>query len=1304
MKIKQVLAESFAYDFAEPYQIYEPEDFLAKIKEWAPDDFDDALMLATSGLEYEYPELHDQVCAILKPYALRYVLEIAKNQHIPRDWELDDYFHHYVDRILKELQPDWPELDHIVAVANKAFTHAKKTESVVEGTEESDELVAEFMGYIDQKNYPEAFNCLISAYDADRDCLQSWWSALDDEKPAIMKGLLHVIKNESDVPVESIIDDMYADLNWPELVTVKKALMYNKQQKAVPEAYDPDSDPVIGYVHGMYKDLSDGATDLTVLNLRDYIYDTGSPANLARSIQEIEPRLPALLEKNKPGIIKSMLAIVKQDYEYAGNVLFPVFEVLHHLGIKWPECDRITAALKHGSKNESVAESTEQIPAAEILKYVKHIHPEGEFNIDYVITDHPFWTEADVPVSSLHIFDPEQDDIYDPYNRVQDTDLYHVDRLIPNIAAIVQKKPLVIDDAGYILDGNHRALAAEKAGLQTVPVYRPVPGGVAEHIVKVKGGYELKSKKTGKNLGKYPTRAGAEKRERQVQYFKHAGESVAEAHANMFSAVMIHETTPELAKQILQNGFKPLFNGIFFNVQGQNYSGGTYGGVAIKAKITGPANAILDLENDEHLPADLDELADGEQIAEYARNKGYWAWTDGMQFAVLDPQHIQVQGINEDLTASNAPRVPAYIQSMEKKLSDNLRNLFQFVIDLAYEDRMSDPGFRSQVLAVFEKKKPELVKYMLHNIKHSDSDNVKWLAPAMIRMGLDWPELYTMHQALSVKKPDRQVSENNYRYSEVHKQKAESDARVISSSLEKIRKQIEADPKLSANDISRFWDVIHSIKLFSRYRLDILQPVLEHHKKTIVYVILYLMKHNEIYDTIDDIIDNLKYARINWPELKTLQQALAQGSKTESVSEAQPSEENPIRDQLNAWMNQDQQYHDPTQRKSFQAKVWPFIQKNMQAILTDKGPKGNGDYPAAPYAAWLLVQHMDAFPQNQVSFYNQLVKAIPNHPKIQFLKDRAAVNAWIQKNANNPEYYYKGKPLPDPTVNVRNPAMFKDAAVKAASREQALTNAEQAGNKLLVAAVKATNAQSQPSYTQQTESVEEADDQGKFKIISDMISRDYAEHPVRGFYMMLYHLNELELTVADMPEIKPLIDRVKPDVIRALLQSIKADNDGMNISNALQILDRMQNCGVDWPEIDKIRQGLQHGRQDTTEAFDVVSDRMQTFVRKMREALQNKLSWQIGAQLDEMARRISVGAVKFSDAQWQQAAAEIDLNNYKDLVIKGILENIKDEIEIGIRSAALAGNIVAQKQLLNKLGCDWPEIDRIITAVSHNAN
>ena len=52
---------------------------------------------------------------------------------------------------------------------------------------------------------------------------------------------------------------------------------------------------------------------------------------------------------------------------------------------------------------------------------------------------------------------------------------------------------------------------------------RPTPAqpNAVEDIRKVKDGYRLTSKKSGRNLGTYPTRAGAEKRERQVQYFKH---------------------------------------------------------------------------------------------------------------------------------------------------------------------------------------------------------------------------------------------------------------------------------------------------------------------------------------------------------------------------------------------------------------------------------------------------------------------------------------------------------------------------------------------------------------------------------------------------------------------------------------------------------------------------------------------------------------------------------------------------------------------------------------------------------------
>jgi hypothetical protein len=51
----------------------------------------------------------------------------------------------------------------------------------------------------------------------------------------------------------------------------------------------------------------------------------------------------------------------------------------------------------------------------------------------------------------------------------------------------------------------------------------PLSEDIAEHIGKVKDGYRLYSH-TGKNLGTFGSKAGAEKHEREVQYFKHLGE------------------------------------------------------------------------------------------------------------------------------------------------------------------------------------------------------------------------------------------------------------------------------------------------------------------------------------------------------------------------------------------------------------------------------------------------------------------------------------------------------------------------------------------------------------------------------------------------------------------------------------------------------------------------------------------------------------------------------------------------------------------------------------------------------------
>ena len=48
--------------------------------------------------------------------------------------------------------------------------------------------------------------------------------------------------------------------------------------------------------------------------------------------------------------------------------------------------------------------------------------------------------------------------------------------------------------------------------------------------VKVKGGYVLKSKKTGRRLSKVTTKKGVMKREKQIQWFKNQKKYKSEHH------------------------------------------------------------------------------------------------------------------------------------------------------------------------------------------------------------------------------------------------------------------------------------------------------------------------------------------------------------------------------------------------------------------------------------------------------------------------------------------------------------------------------------------------------------------------------------------------------------------------------------------------------------------------------------------------------------------------------------------------------------------------------------------------------
>ena len=120
----------------------------------------------------------------------------------------------------------------------------------------------------------------------------------------------------------------------------------------------------------------------------------------------------------------------------------------------------------------------ESIDADQVLHYVKKTHGADKFDIDHSITDHPQWELKNIPISQLHL-DPDGE-MRDPYNRVNWVDDDTVNDLIPKIKTVLKNTPIVVDADGWIIDGNHRAMAAAEAGMTFVPAL--VPAEVNENF------------------------------------------------------------------------------------------------------------------------------------------------------------------------------------------------------------------------------------------------------------------------------------------------------------------------------------------------------------------------------------------------------------------------------------------------------------------------------------------------------------------------------------------------------------------------------------------------------------------------------------------------------------------------------------------------------------------------------------------------------------------------------------------------------------------------------------------------------
>ena len=185
--------------------------------------------------------------------------------------------------------------------------------------------------------------------------------------------------------------------------------------------------------------------------------------------------------------------------------------------------------------------------------------------------------------------------------------------------------------------------------------------------------------------------------------------------------------------------------------------------------------------------------------------------------------------------------------------------------------------------ALLNPHKTGLMRAMLTTMSNNDSEGVLYIMPQYLggfaKLGVHWPEFETIERSVAAMlRQERESDVMEEAFDTYAKLDAESAARQVSAAL---HKQASLDPEQRAVRYSHW---VHLIKFVPRGYVELLEPILAHHKTMIIGDLLRSMKlrPDQLW-MVTDALDSLAYAHVTWPELGIIQHSIASAGIAEST-------------------------------------------------------------------------------------------------------------------------------------------------------------------------------------------------------------------------------------------------------------------------------------------------------------------------------------------------------------------------------------------------------------------------------------